>query len=152
MFEYVGPAELTIMRGGESPSAVARFSIPLDCRRAWLILGRSGGTDRVDGLLVPIGADDHASPHLRCINLSGRSVFIESGDMRHELASPAADLIPSAGTATLQISVKTRGHWRRVSQLDLQAADGAAAAVVLFPPFREGELQPQVRIIYDQLE
>jgi hypothetical protein len=152
---YEGPPLLELLPS-PAPGPPAA-SIPIGAAPRVLVV-IPPGLDPADGsrlsalrpLVIP---DDLAAVPLNTVtvlNVSGRPYQIGYDDGRGELEVMGQVSLPARAVGRLLLSAQVGGRWRQVTINELEVEQDARAWVVLWPPYRSGQLQPRVRVMFDQ--
>ncbi|MBL9190504.1 MAG: hypothetical protein JNK23_23700 [Opitutaceae bacterium] len=151
--EYRGPMPLRFT-DSTSGTVVAEASIPAGMTEALLLFLPNPGPATATGLRYQIAVLDdsaarHASGGLAIINLSGLAL---SGTVNKENVTLQPGLNPALNvgrTATIALRTQAKGRSYQSYAGTTTLKPGERALLILFPPFYQGSLEVQSRLLLD---
>jgi hypothetical protein len=154
IYRYQGPADLAFYSGADLQAPVASIDVQtISAPRALLLFRPSSplAAGRYEVTALPDDLERLPFRSAVVVNLSGRRYRVSLNQRAVELAATngVTAPMPIHERSSLQLSVPSNEGWRRVTEVDLQFAEQARAWLILFPPYRRGELQPQLRVLHD---
>lgn len=152
-FTYVGPPVLQVYSDGEGGPLAA--SIPLSpapaAPRAVLLFrpAGSGAPLPYDVLVVPDERARVPAGSVGTINATHQPFDAVIGDERVVLPPGIGPTVAVNGRTGVALFRRSSPRERRVGGFELELEAESRAWIVLFPPYRPAELQPQVRLLYE---
>jgi hypothetical protein len=151
-YDYRGPMPLRFV-DAESGAVVAEATIPVGISDALLLFSPAAATAgklRYQIAVLDDGVARHGSGGLAIINLSGLAL---SGTVNKEAVTLQPGLNPTlkvgpAAKIVLQTQSKGRTYQAYAGAAALKATE--RALLILFPPFYQGSLEVQSRLLVDQ--
>lgn len=153
-YEYRGAMPLRFV-DAVSGAIVAEATLPLETRDALLLFSPVAGTPKPGALRYQVAVlDDSALRHgpggLAVINLSGLSL---TGTVGHQAVTLTPGLNPTLAVGrsakiVLRTTFKNRSYQAYADTLQLTAKQ--RALLILFPPFYQGSLEVQSRLLIDE--
>lgn len=155
---YEGPPFLELFRSAAAgPPVVVVPLRPMGPRLLLVLppgLAQPDGAGRAPRAALVIPDDLSAVPvnTVTVLNVTEEPFQLTYDNRRVELAPMGRGGFPARAVGSLVLSARVGGRWRQVTVHDLEVEENARAWVVLWPPYRSGQLQPRLRVMFDQGE
>jgi hypothetical protein len=153
-YDYRGAMPLQFV-DANSGAIVAQASIPAEMRDALLLFTPVAGTPKPGALRYQIAVLDDGTARqgpggLAIINLSGLALTGTVGSANVTLAAGLNPTLPINRSAKIMLRTTSKNRTYQSYADTLELARNQRALLILFPPFYQGSLEVQSRLLIDQ--
>jgi hypothetical protein len=153
-YTYLGPVPMALFDAPHARDPVASVSVPSLARQVLILLTASPGPSGVG--LVALTVEDQPtrfpSGSFGLINLAGRPYGAELDRQWLEVPPGVSGPAPAPGPVVLKLFARVADQWRRVTVFEIDFRPDARGWIILLPPYRPAELQPRLRLLFDQAD
>jgi hypothetical protein len=151
---YEGPPRLALFSSDAAASPSFEVPLPTGHPRVLIVMPSGLAGDGVVNAPFVVADDLPLVPlnTVTVLNAANQTYRVEYEGSQVEVASVARASFSARPSGRLLLHVAIGERWRQVTVYDLDVEPGARAWVVLLPPYRAGQLQPRLRVIFDQGE